>query len=235
MVLNLQDSLVEELDQIILSPDVTLQIWSLSNILPSQRNMSQMRSTEAHGSVREKAHMNHSVMYRMGSRLCFWRWRWAVGDTLCSRADRISPSSWMASCGGGGEQQSEQTPVTSFKPLRPSFKPSQQLESLRHLPPVTCSGWQESRKTHPKHAVLWAFLQHSTWISSAEWNAGSAEQWLTPCVCWGCTDPYQPCAVVTRQVLLTDLDQNPEGILGHRKETKCNKWTNTRHLATQLP
>lgn len=127
-------------------PDVILQIWCFSNILPSQRNMSQMRSTEAHGSVREKAHMNHSVMYRMGSRLCFLRWRWAVGDTLCSRAYRISPSSWMASCGDGREQQSEQTPFTPFKPLRPSFKPSQQLEWLRHLhwPPVTCAGWQEN-------------------------------------------------------------------------------------------
>ena len=29
---------------------------------PSHRNMSQTRSTEAQGSVREKAHMNHSVM-----------------------------------------------------------------------------------------------------------------------------------------------------------------------------
>lgn len=29
---------------------------------PSQKNMSQMRSTDAHGSVRENAHMNHSVM-----------------------------------------------------------------------------------------------------------------------------------------------------------------------------
>lgn len=69
-------------------------VWSVS---PSHRNMSQTRSTEAQGRVREKAHMNHSVMYRMGSSLCFLRWRWATGDTRRSRAYRISPSSWIAS------------------------------------------------------------------------------------------------------------------------------------------
>lgn len=31
-------------------------------LLPSQKNMSQTRRTELQGSVREKAHMNHSVM-----------------------------------------------------------------------------------------------------------------------------------------------------------------------------
>lgn len=31
-------------------------------VLPSQRNMSQTRNTEAQGSVLEKAHINHSVM-----------------------------------------------------------------------------------------------------------------------------------------------------------------------------
>ena len=36
-----------------------------------------------------------------------------------------------------------------------------------------------------------------------------------------CTDPHQPCAVVTRQVLLTDLDKHPERILGHAKETNA--------------
>ena len=30
--------------------------------VPSQKNMSQTRSTELQGKVREKAHMNHSVM-----------------------------------------------------------------------------------------------------------------------------------------------------------------------------
>ncbi len=72
---------------------------------PSQRNMSHTRSTEAHGRVREKAHMNHSVMYKMGSSLCFFRWRWATGDTRRSSAYRISPSSWIASCGDDMEQQ----------------------------------------------------------------------------------------------------------------------------------
>ena len=42
-------------------------------LLPSQKNMSQTRRTELQGSVREKAHMNHSVMYRMGSIFCLLR------------------------------------------------------------------------------------------------------------------------------------------------------------------
>lgn len=69
--------------------------------------MSQTRSTEAQGRVLEKAHINHSVMYRMGSILCFFRWRWARGDTRFSRANRISPSSWIASYRSTQEQQSE--------------------------------------------------------------------------------------------------------------------------------
>lgn len=44
--------------------------WELP---PSQKNMSQTRRTELQGSVREKAHMNHSVMYRMGSIFCLLR------------------------------------------------------------------------------------------------------------------------------------------------------------------
>lgn len=70
--------------------------------------MSQTRSTEDQGSVREKAHMNHSVMYKMGSSLCFLRCRWATGDTRRSRAYRISPSSWIASCRSDAEQQLEE-------------------------------------------------------------------------------------------------------------------------------
>lgn len=31
-------------------------------VVPSQKNMSHTRSTQAHGNVREKMHMNHSVM-----------------------------------------------------------------------------------------------------------------------------------------------------------------------------
>lgn len=36
--------------------------WPEPSPVPSQKNMSQTRSTELQGKVREKAHMNHSVM-----------------------------------------------------------------------------------------------------------------------------------------------------------------------------
>lgn len=202
--------------------------------------MSQMRSTEAHGSVREKAHMNHSVMYRMGSRLCFLRWRWAVGDTLCSRAYRISPSSWMASW-GDGEQQSEQTPVSSFKPLRPSFKPSQRLEWLRHLHHLLLHvpADRTNRKTYPKPAVLWAFLQRSTWISSitAAWLSHQVERGFS----WAMIDTV--CLLRLHRSLPALCCSNPAGT-SHRsgreprrhpwsqKGNKCNKWTNIGRVAT---
>lgn len=35
-----------------------------------------------------------------------------------------------------------------------------------------------------------------------------------------CLDPYQPCTVVSRKVFLTNLDKDPECILGQRKEIK---------------
>lgn len=41
-------------------PRFDLQGWIRE--VPSQKNMSHTRSTQAHGKVREKMHMNHSVM-----------------------------------------------------------------------------------------------------------------------------------------------------------------------------
>ncbi|KAG8146177.1 hypothetical protein E2320_012552 [Naja naja] len=62
-------------------------------------------STELQGRVREKAHMNHSVMYKMGSIFCLLRCLYASGETLCSREKRISPSNWMASCREGERER----------------------------------------------------------------------------------------------------------------------------------
>lgn len=44
-------------------------------VSPSQKNMSQTRNTEHQGKVREKMHINHSVIYKMGSILYLFRWR----------------------------------------------------------------------------------------------------------------------------------------------------------------
>lgn len=48
-------------------------LWHIKRIYkPSHKNISQTLNTAAHGSVLENAHMSHSVMYRMGSTLCFF-------------------------------------------------------------------------------------------------------------------------------------------------------------------
>lgn len=74
-----------------LAPSMTNATLKIT-LMPSQRKLSQIRSSVSHGSVRVIAHRNQSVIYSSGSTLCLSRCRYTDGDVFFSSACNMPAS-----------------------------------------------------------------------------------------------------------------------------------------------